>query len=68
MTKARSIGFFEEYVCGCISDTEKRRKDLLGYCAKHGADRRHVFKHWVRNDGEDGIVKQEAKHDEAKGD
>jgi hypothetical protein len=49
MPNPRMIGYFEEYACGCVSDTEKRRKDLLGYCATHGADRRAVFKQWALN-------------------
>jgi hypothetical protein len=44
MSKRRSIGqnkgrWLEEYVCGC-SDTQNTRKELVGYCSKHGADRR----------------------------
>lgn len=48
MTKPRLIGYFEEYACGCVSDTEKRRKDLLGYCATHGDDRRQVFEELLK--------------------
>lgn len=33
-------GWFEEYRCGCISDTVRRKRDLPGYCAKHGDDSR----------------------------
>lgn len=36
------VGWWEEYECGCVSSTERRKKDLLGYCAKHGNNRRHV--------------------------
>lgn len=36
-------GYFEDYRCGCVSKTVKRKKDLLGYCATHGDDRRHVW-------------------------
>ena len=36
------IGWWEEYACGCVSETVKRKRDLLGYCGIHGADRRHV--------------------------
>jgi hypothetical protein len=35
-------GWWEEYKCGCTSDTVKRKKDLLGYCKFHGEDRRHI--------------------------
>jgi hypothetical protein len=67
MSKPRLIGFFEEYTCGCVSDTSKRQKDLLGYCATHGADRRRVFKHWALKDGGERIA-TEGRNDEAQGD
>ena len=35
-------GWFEEYKCGCFSKTDRKR-DLLGYCAKHGEGRRNVY-------------------------
>jgi hypothetical protein len=35
--------YFEEYKCGCVSEVMKRRKDLEGYCGKHGDDRRTVW-------------------------
>jgi hypothetical protein len=35
--------YFEEYKCGCLSEVVKRRKDLMGYCEKHGSDRRTVW-------------------------
>lgn len=66
MTKPRLIGYFEEYACGCVSDTEKRRKDLLGYCATHGDDRRQVFKHWARSNTD--LIAKEDRDDEAQGD
>lgn len=62
MTKPRLIGYFEEYACGCVSDTEKRRKDLLGYCAIHGDDRRRVFKHWARSNTD--LIAKEDRDDE----
>jgi hypothetical protein len=34
--------YFEEYACGCVSEYEDRRKELCGYCGKHGDDRRHA--------------------------
>lgn len=37
-------GWFEEYRCGCVSEVVKRKRDLLGYCGKHGEDRRHVHR------------------------
>ena len=39
----KRIGWFEEYRCGCVSETAMTRKDLLGYCGKHGDDRRQIF-------------------------
>jgi hypothetical protein len=36
-------GWWEEYRCGCVSETTARKKDLLGYCGKHGESRRQVF-------------------------
>lgn len=47
MAKSHGVGFFEEYICGCVSDTKKRRSDLLGYCAIHGTDPRHVYEHKI---------------------
>jgi len=35
-------GWWEEYKCGCTSETVKRKVDLLGYCPQHGEDRRHI--------------------------
>jgi len=36
-------GYFEVYRnCGCVSKIEQRKKDLLGYCEKHGTDRSEV--------------------------
>lgn len=36
-------GFFEDYSCGCVSATVKRKRELLGYCRTHGNTRRHVW-------------------------
>lgn len=36
-------GWWEEYHCGCVSETTRRKKDLLGYCKIHGNDRRQIF-------------------------
>jgi hypothetical protein len=41
--RLRRIGWFEEYHCGCVSDTERFKKDLLGYCGKHGDNRRRAY-------------------------
>jgi hypothetical protein len=35
--------YFEEYKCGCVSGWERRKRDLLGYCKYHGADRIHIY-------------------------
>jgi hypothetical protein len=41
---SKTIGWFEEYrTCGCISETVKRKRDLLGYCAKHGSRRAATY-------------------------
>ena len=37
-------GWWEEYACGCVSETVERKKDLLGYCGKHGDERRHCHR------------------------
>lgn len=43
MSRPRPTGHYEEYRCGCVSPTVKRKKDLLGYCAKHGDSYRGRF-------------------------
>lgn len=45
----KRIGWFEEYRCGCVSETEKHKSDLLGYCGRHGDSRRHIHQEidWV---------------------
>ena len=36
--------WFEEYEgCDCSSDIVFNKKELLGYCALHGGNRRHAF-------------------------
>lgn len=35
-------GYFEEYGCGCTSETVKRKRDLQGYCSQHGEDRKQI--------------------------
>ncbi len=42
--KAAGWGWFEEYRCGCISDVTRVRRDLPGYCPKHGDNRRGMFR------------------------
>lgn len=36
---ATFVGWWEEYLCGCISKTIKHQKNLTGYCGTHGDDR-----------------------------
>lgn len=35
--------YFEEYGCGCVSEYENSKEELLGYCPTHGEDRRQVY-------------------------
>lgn len=37
-------GYFEEYGCGCVSEVVRYKRELLGYCGKHGHGRRHVHR------------------------
>ena len=41
--RPKLAGWWEEYRCGCVSKTVRRKKDLLGYCGQHGDSRRQVF-------------------------
>jgi len=41
--KLKLRGYFEEYRCGCVSETKRRKRDLLGYCSQHGENRRQIF-------------------------
>lgn len=36
-------GWWEDYACGCVSQTVLRKRDLLGYCPIHGENRRNVW-------------------------
>jgi hypothetical protein len=36
-------GWWEDYACGCVSETVARKKDLVGYCPVHGEDRRRAW-------------------------
>lgn len=38
------VGWWEEYECGCVSETARRKRDLLGYCKFHGDERRQCFR------------------------
>lgn len=44
MAREARAGWWEEYGCGCVSDTVRRKKDLLGYCKYHGNDRRRIHR------------------------
>lgn len=41
--KERIAGWIEEYRCGCVSAVVKDRKQLLGYCNKHGESSKRVY-------------------------
>lgn len=51
--------YFEEYKCGCVSPNSSK-KDLLGYCDKHGADRINIY----RADG--GLYREKPAPEEKK--
>lgn len=36
--------WWEEYRCGCVSPVTPRKRDLLGYCSKHGESKRSVWR------------------------
>jgi len=40
MEKIRVVGWWEEYRCGCVSRTVPHKKDLPGYCPRHGENSR----------------------------
>jgi hypothetical protein len=37
-------GYQEEYRCGCLSPVTRFKKDLPGYCPRHGEDKRSKWK------------------------
>ncbi len=39
----RGAWYMEEYRCGCTF-VAKLKRDLIGYCAYHGHDRRNVYR------------------------
>lgn len=39
-----SVGWWEEYECGCTSETVRLKRELLGYCRFHGDSRRRAFR------------------------
>lgn len=40
--KVKIKKWFEEYKCGCVSPEVSLKKDLIGYCTKHGENCRHI--------------------------
>ena len=46
--KDKLKGYWEEYKCGCSSETVRYKKDLLGYCGTHGKDRRHIHPEFMK--------------------
>ena len=44
LVRPRLLGWWEEYRCGCVSATVKHKRELVGYCAQHGEDRRYAHK------------------------
>jgi hypothetical protein len=45
MTRLKGeYGWFEEYKCGCVSPVVKFKRELVGYCPKHGANTKHVHR------------------------
>ena len=55
----RVLGWWEEYdFCGCVSEVVPHKRDLLGYCGRHGGDRRgaaHREVDWSEEREEDEI-------------
>lgn len=44
--------WWEEYGCGCVSAKTTSERRLLGYCPKHGNNRRSLYKGMVPMDDE----------------
>lgn len=44
MARIRPEGWFDEYRCGCVSEVVRFKRELTGYCGKHGDNRRHVYR------------------------
>lgn len=36
--------WYEEYRCGCVSPLARVKRDLLGYCPRHGNTTARVYK------------------------
>jgi len=43
MKMTNKITWIEEYKCGCSTESPRKR-DLLGYCSKHGDSRKRLHK------------------------
>lgn len=42
-SKRQRPTYIAEYKCGC-TDEKRVKKELLDYCAKHGDDRRRIYR------------------------
>ena len=42
--RKRITGWYEHYKCGCTSDVVARKRDLVGYCGRHGENRSTIHK------------------------
>jgi hypothetical protein len=50
--------WFEDYSCGCVSESVERKRDLLGYCAVHGNERRYV---WPESMESETVIKRSGR-------
>ncbi len=41
--RLKIVGWWEDYKCGCFSDTVKVKSDLPHYCSKHGYSSNNVY-------------------------
>ena len=55
--------YFEEYKCGCVSKIVRTKKDLVGYCGKHGDDMRNVYPVFTRKEQLDGTALHSMRSD-----
>lgn len=44
IVRPRTVGWWEEYSCGCISELSAKRKNLAKYCPKQGNSRRRIWR------------------------
>ena len=57
--------WFEEYRCGCVSESVRTQRELLGYCAKHGASRRRIYPTFIDSHPNDCVGEQLRKADQS---